>query len=153
MAFGQGDSVGFRDALCRRKAPSAVPTQLRRTTEPSDLAVLLCSQRNEREGDVQLVDDLLDDGRSFDGHGADRTATSHASRRFESVSGQARRRSAVLLLVVIVFLDDFDAAPAPVHVMALDESVGDVHHFDEVHLLAVGSVAWVFEDNLFVAVG
>jgi hypothetical protein len=31
--------------------------------------VLLRSQRNERQADAELVDDLLDGGRSFDGHG------------------------------------------------------------------------------------
>jgi hypothetical protein len=38
-----------------------------RTTDASDLAVLLRSQRNERQAGAELVDELLDAGRSFDG--------------------------------------------------------------------------------------
>jgi hypothetical protein len=40
-----------------------------RTTDATDLAVLLRSQRKERQAGAELVDDLLDGGRSFDGHG------------------------------------------------------------------------------------
>jgi len=42
------------------------------------LAVLLRSQRNERQAGAELVDDLLDGGRSFDGHG--RAGTQHPRR-------------------------------------------------------------------------
>jgi hypothetical protein len=51
------------------RAPSALPPSCGRATGSSDLAVLVCSQRNERQADAELVEDLLDGGRSFDGHG------------------------------------------------------------------------------------
>jgi hypothetical protein len=49
---------------CRQSQPSCG-----RTTDSSVLAVLLRSPRNERQADAELVDDLLDGERSFDGHG------------------------------------------------------------------------------------
>ncbi len=58
---------------CRQSQPSCG-----RTTDSSDLAVLLRWRRNERQAGAELVDDLLDGGRSFDGHG--RAGTQHPRR-------------------------------------------------------------------------
>jgi hypothetical protein len=40
-------------------------------------------------------------------------------------------------MVVRVVADDPDATPSPVDVVLRDETLLDVHHLDEVHLLAV----------------
>lgn len=45
--------------------------------------------------------------------------------------------------VVLVLPEHVDALPAPVNVMGPDESVLDFHHFDKVHLFALGALARV----------
>jgi hypothetical protein len=53
-----------------RTVGSPNPVAERPRTRPTS-AVLLRSQRNERQAGVELVWDLLDGGRPFDGHGRD----------------------------------------------------------------------------------
>lgn len=56
-----------------------------RTTESSDLAVLVRSQRNERQAGAEHVDDLLDGGRSFDGQGRAGPGRSIRAARIDAV--------------------------------------------------------------------
>jgi hypothetical protein len=71
-------SVILGESLGRLLDPALADRSCGRTTDASDLAVLLRSQRNA-PGGAELVDDLLDRGRSFDGHG--RAGTRHPRRK------------------------------------------------------------------------
>src|SRR5215207_6876642 len=66
----QLDQASIRSHPCRRLITGGhFQPSCGRATGSSDLAVLLCSQPNERQADAELVEDLLDGERSFDKDG------------------------------------------------------------------------------------
>lgn len=67
-----------------------------RTTDSSGVGVLLRWRRNERQAGAELVDDLLDGERSFDGHGRGRSIrAARASRRYSLTPSSPTQRRAV----------------------------------------------------------
>src|SRR5436305_813632 len=50
--------------------------------------------------------------------------------------------------MIAVFLQKFDAEPAPIHTMAVNQPVRYLHHLDEVHLFAVGLLPGIFPHDL-----
>ncbi len=59
--------------------------------------------------------------------------------------GTHRHRASAMIPIRFQHLD---AEPAPIDAVATDQSVLDLHRFDEVHLLAVGRLARVLPDQL-----
>lgn len=51
---------------------------------------------------------------------------------------------------ILIALEHAEPEPAPINTMTLDQPVlVEVHHLDEVHLLAFAGITWIFPDQPF----
>src|ERR1700704_5283941 len=62
------------------------------------------------------------------------------------------RMAQAILSMVAILLKDLDTEPAPIDAVAVDQPILDLHHLDEIHLLAVRRRARIFPHQL-LAIG